>query len=119
MADETWYAWTVIHLSEVEVDKDSKSIISRETVKPGEKVTQDMFPERGEFDRLKSIGVIRKQSYPETRQGESPKQAIRRQYREQMEDLESGYNTEVSAISEPAPDAAEEPQSGQEIQPAV
>lgn len=121
------YAWSDIHLHEADVDKDSKVIMSRKAVKVGEKVTKDMFPEDGEFDKLRKDGIIRDRPYPKVRSGESPKNALRRKVREEAEALDRGDlplydDDEYPAGAEPGGEATADTAddgSAAEVQPAT
>lgn len=91
-----YYAWTAIQIG-AEIDKDSKTIMSREFIKVGDKVTVSDLPGgQKEFDHFVQIGIIRDTPMPHTRLDQSPKQAVMAQAREQIESINKGVGRKTS-----------------------
>jgi hypothetical protein len=89
-SEKTYYAWTEI-ITGAEIDKDSKTIMSRKSIPAGTAIKPGDLPKgQKEFDRYIEIGVIRDTPMPHTRLDQSPKNAVMETAKKQIEAINKG-----------------------------
>lgn len=89
MAPHEYYLWSDV-VTNVQTYENGQ-FKSMDTKKVGEKVTQsDLGASDEDWEYYVSEGVVRTEPYPETRTGESPKQALLRGAKEAMDRAELG-----------------------------
>jgi hypothetical protein len=88
--EKVYYAWSEI-ITGAEVDKDSKTIMSRKSIPVGSVVKPSDLPKgQKEFDHFISTGIIRDTPMPHTRLDQSPKNAVMETARKQIEAINKG-----------------------------